>query len=154
MKRTFLSLVATLAIAVCVAACGTGSAGTLGIEALDEVSGIRVVAENAGSDQRATTSGAITLGEGDVLLISHDLTKGALHLTVTSQDGATVAYDDVAEGRVLFTCEAAPGVYDVEVTGEGTTGSMVVCAQSAAELEAQDASLTEALEDTGVEIAE
>lgn len=155
MKKTKVtSLLATLALALGLAACGSGAAASLSIEPLDEAVGVRVVAENAGADQMAISSGALTLQGGDVILVSPDLQKGSFNLTITSQDGATTAYDDKAEGRVLFTCEANPGTYDVQVSGDGATGTMVVCAQSAEELAAQDASLEEALEEANEQAQE
>jgi hypothetical protein len=150
-KSVFASSVA-LALVLGLVGCGSGTgAPTLGIEPLTEVSGVRVTAENASADQIATAEGAITVGDGELILISPDLTKGALHLTIVSEDGSAKPYDDEASGRVLFTADADPGVYNVEVSGNDATGTMVVCAQSKDELAAQDASLAEALEDAGVE---
>ena len=152
MKKGIIASSMALALVLGLAGCGSGAdagAGTLGIEPLTEVSGVRVTAENAGDDQMATSEGAITVGDGELILISPDLTKGALHLTIVSEDGSMKPYDDEASGRVLFTTDADPGVYNVEVKGKDATGTMVVCAQSKEELAAQDASLDEALEQVG-----
>ena len=136
---------AACALALTIAACG--GAGTYEQALLEEASGIKVTAENAGSDQEATTEGAIEVEEGDTIVISPDTTKGSFHLTITSADGGKTIYDDDVEGRVLFTTAAEPGTYDVTTSGNGVTGSMTVFAQSQEELLEQDTSLAEALDE-------
>lgn len=146
-----MATMTALAAAGMLAACGA-AASSLAMDSLDEADGVKVVAENAGEDKVATLGGAIEIGDGDVLVISPFLDKGALHLTVTSGDGKVTAYDDDADGKVMFSVDAEPGTYDVQVTGvDGATGWMTVFAQDADELAAQDASLGEALEEAGVD---
>ena len=150
MKLTKIVLVAlTAALALALAACG--GASTYSQETLEEADGIKVIAENAGSDQTAITEGAITVKEGDVIVISPCMEKGSFHLTITSQDGKTVAYDDDASGRVLFTIDAEPGVYDVKTSGNDATGWMTVFSSNAEEEAALNASLEEVLEANGIE---
>lgn len=152
MKATKIALVAvTFALALMLAACGSTSSYSQ--EVLEEVSGVKVVAENAGSDQSAITEAGITVKEGDIIVISPFMQKGSFHVTITSEDGKTVAYDDDAEGTVLFYVEAQPGVYDVKTSGNDATGEMTVFAQNAEEAAALDASLQEALEDAGADEA-
>lgn len=141
-------MIAALALACMLVACGTH---TLSMEALDEVSGVKVIAENAQEDNVATSEGAITVAEGDAIIISPCLDKGAFHLTITGSDGQTVAYDDDVDGRVLFQTDVAPDTYEVEVSGRDATGWMTVFAQPTDTLAEQDAALAEALEDAGVD---
>ena len=140
----------TFALMLGLVACG--GASSLAQETLDEADGIKVTAENAGSGSSATTGGAITVKEGDVIVISPFTDKGSFHLTITSTDGKVVAYDDDVEGKVMFAINAKPGTYDVTTKGNGgTTGWMTVFSQSAQELAEQDASLAAELEKAGAD---
>lgn len=130
---------------------GCGGKSSLEIETLDEASGVRVTAENAGKDQVVDSEGAITVTDGDVIIVSPCLDKGAFHLTITSADGKTTVFDDDVTGRVMFQTEAAPDTYNVTVSGAGATGWMTVFATSADEIAQEDASLAEALEGAGVD---
>ena len=143
-----MKTVAGLALCLALAACGAHS---LGVDMLEDASGVKVTAENAGSKDSAVSEGAITVAEGDVIVISPCLDKGSFHLTITEHDNGTAVYDDDAEGRILFTIEAAPGTYDVEVSGNGATGWMTVFSESGEDLAAQDESLAEALEGVNID---
>lgn len=133
-------------------ACAGGS--SLSQNTLDEASGIKVTAENASSGSSATTGGAVTVKEGDVIVISPFTEKGSFHLTIASTDGKVVAYDDDVEGKVMFAINAKPGTYDVTTKGNGgTTGWMTVFSQSAQELVEQDASLAAELEKAGANVS-
>ena len=133
-----------LVLAVTLGACGK-STSTYSQEMLDEASGIKVTAENGQTTDEALTEGAITVKEGDVIVISPFTEKGSFHLTITSSDGKVI-YDDDASGKVLYTIGAEPGVYDVKTNGNDVTGWMTVAAQSTEDLMAQDEALQEALE--------
>ena len=137
-----------VAMVCLLAACGKHS---MSLELLDEASGVKVTAENAGKDDVVTSEGAITVEDGDVIVISPFLDKGSFKLTITNTDDGTVVYDDVAEGKVLFQIDAVPGTYTVEASGNGATGWMTVFAESADEIEEQDESLAEALEDVDID---
>jgi len=143
------SIAMALVLTLVLAACG-GKASTLTSDLLDEASGIRVEAENAGAEQSISTEDAITVKEGEVIVVSPCMDKGAFHLTITGEDG-TVVYDDKAEGRIMYQVAALPGVYDVSVTGDGATGWMTVFAFSADELAAQDEALATTLSDLGID---
>ena len=142
------SAAAAFALALTLVACGGTS--TLQQEALDEVSGVKVTAENAKADNVATTDGAITVEEGDVIVVSPFTEKGSFHLTITAADGSNV-YDEDVEGKVLFTVGALPGTYKVTTSGNGVTGWMTVFAQGTSELDDQDAALIEELGEMGVD---
>jgi len=140
------SMALGFALAFTLAGC-TQSSSTYAQVTLDDVSGIRVEAENAGSDQEATTEGAIEVKDGDVIVISPATDKGGFHLTITNAQTKEVIYDDDVSGKVMYTIGAEPGTYDVTTSGNGVTGSMTVFAQSQEELLEQDTSLAEALDE-------
>lgn len=147
--RSIVSAVCALLIGVALTSCGGPS--SYGQDLLDEVSGIKVTAENSKGDS-ALTEGAIVVGENGTIAISPDLTKGSIHLTITSEDGKTVVYDDDASGRVMYTIAADPGTYDVQTTSkDGATGAMTVFAIDQEELAAQDEALADALDEAGVD---
>ena len=151
MNKKITSAVAVLALALTLGACSSTSS-SYAQETLDEVSGIKVEAENAGSDSSATTEGAITVEEGDTIVISPNIEKGSFHLTITSEDGKTTVFDDDVSGKVMFTQAAEPGVYNVTTNGNGTTGEMTVFAQSQDELAKQNADLADAIEEATEDI--
>lgn len=151
MNKKFASIVAALSLALTLGACSS-SASSYDQVTLDEASGIKVTAENAGADSSATTDGAITVGENDSIMISPFTEKGSFHLTITSEDGKKTVYDDDVSGKNLFTIEAEPGVYDVTTSGNGVTGWMTVAAQNNDELAEQNDQLNEVLEDQGIDM--
>ena len=151
MKVTKIASVAAASLlALTLMACTTSSS-SYEQYTLDEVSGIKVEAENAGSDSEAVTESGIEVKEGDVIVISPVTDKGSFHLTITSDADKSVIYDEDVEGRVLYTVAAKPGTYTVTTNGNNVTGWMTVFAQSQDELAAQDASLDEALEEAGLD---
>lgn len=139
-----VTAVCAFVLALTLAAC---SKSTYGQVALDEVSGVKITAENANADNSATTEGAIVVKEGDVIVISPMTDKGSFHLTITSDDGSTTVYDEDVSGQVLFNIDAKPGSYTVTSSGNNVTGWMTVFAESADELAEQDAALAETLEE-------
>ena len=149
-NKGILAGIAAFALAATLAACG-GTAGSYEQVTLDEASGIKVTAENADSDMEATTEGAITVKEGDGIVISPFTDKGSFHLTITSSS-SDVIYDEDVSGKQLFMIDAEPGTYDVTTSGNGTTGWMTVFAQNKEEEAAIDASLTEELEKQEAEV--
>jgi len=138
-----------LALATTLVACGSPSSYEQTL--LDEASGIKVTAENASAGSSAVTENAITVEEGDVIVISPFTQNGSFHLTITSQDGKTTVYDDDASGKVLFSIEAEPGVYNVTTSSNGVTGWMTVFAESQDDINEQDEALEDAFEREGVE---
>lgn len=148
LNKLFVAL-AACALALTLVACGGES--YLSMEPLDEVSGVRITAENASKGSACLGDRDLEVKEGDVIIISPDLTKGSFHLTITNSDDETVVYDEDVDGRVLFQTAAVPGTYDVSVEGNNATGSMTVFAESTEELDQQNASLEEALEEAGVD---
>jgi len=143
-----ISGIAALALAITLAACG--GKGTLEQVTLDEADGIKVTAENASTDQEVTTTGAITVEEGDGIIISPFTEKGSFHLTITSSDGEAI-YDDDVDGKVYFMIDAEPGTYDVTTSGNRVTGWMTVFSQNKDDEAAINASLDETLEENDID---
>lgn len=150
LSKRFIGIVSTFVLAFSLVACGGGPV-SYKQELLTDASGIKVTAENAGSDQSAVSASAIEVKDGDVICISPCLDKGSFHLTITSSDGKNTVYDKDTDGRVLFTIEAAPGKYDVKTTGNNATGWMTVFAMSTKDIQEQNDALKEKLEQEGVE---
>ena len=148
MGKRIAAGMAGIAMAVALAACGASSYEQV---LLDEADGIKVTAQNAGSDQTATTEGAITVGENDLVVISPCLDKGSFHLTISPTDGGKDLYDEDVDGRILFPIDAEPGTYDVTTSGNGATGWMTVFSQDKDEEAEIAASLDEKLEEVGEE---
>ena len=145
-------IVMALAFAAALAACSASAYSQEILENDTDGLYLNITAENA-SGNTATTEGALTVEKGDLIVISPNLTKGSIHVTITSSDGKTVAYDDDTTGRVLFSVMAVPGEYDVATTGiDGATGSMTIFSQNSDELAAMDSSLVEGLEQNGVDL--
>ena len=146
--RSIASAVCALALGMTLVACGGPSSYSQ--ELLTEASGIKVTCENSKGDT-ALSEGAIVVEENGIVVISPDLTKGSIHVKITSEDGKTTVYDDDADGRILFTVAAEPGTYDVETTSNGATGSMTVFGTNQQEFIEQDEALIDALETQGVD---
>ena len=150
-----VSIAIATAMALMLVACGSQESSSLSQMTLDEADGVKVIAENATADNECFTEGALTVEEGDVIVISPFLSQGSLHVTITSTDGKTTAYDDDADGQVLFTVAAEPGTYNVKTSGGAhgkAVGEMTIFSQSGEELAEQDAALADELEKNGVEL--
>lgn len=148
--RSVASAIFAFALGVTLVACDGSSYSQ---ELLTEASGIKVTCENS-TDDTALTEAAIVVEENGTIVISPDLTKGSIHVKITSEDGKTTVYDDDADGRVMYTVAAEPGTYDVETTSNGATGAMTVFAMNQEELAEQDEALADALDAAGVDAEE
>ena len=157
-KKLILPVVAIsvlLASVLALAGCAGGK-GTLSAEVIAETGAFKIVASDAPNNAGIKSAGAVTLKDGDALIVSPDLQKGSLQVTITSGSG-TVVLDEKVDGRILDTYEVNPGTYDVEVTCKqaGTTGALVIAATNAAEFEKQNKDLEAVLtRDAGSEAAE
>ena len=146
------SSIVACSLACALAACGSKPTPSFKQSALDDANGIKVEAVNAEGGASTTSGGAITVKEGDVIVISPVTESGNFHLTIAPTGGGAAIYDEDVKGSVLFNIEAAPGTYDVTTTtSSGVTGDMTVFAQSKAEFDAMDASLADALEKEGID---
>lgn len=152
--RTVLVACACI-LAVCtvvLTGCGSKGAGTLSSEIIAETGAFKATASDAKLDAGVGASAAITIKDGDVLMVSPDLTQGKMQVTLTDDSGK-VAFDQEVSGRVLDTYEVDPGTYDINMTCKeaGTTGTVLAASNNKEELAAQDKALDEALEEAGVE---
>lgn len=147
------SAAAAFALTFSLVACGGGPRpSTFKQETLPEADGIKVTSENAAANSSATTQGAFTVAEGDLVVVSPDVSKGSFHLTITSTDGSKTVYDDNANGHVMFNVNAETGTYDVKTTAyQGTTGTMTVFSMKKSEQDAQNDALEDALAKENIE---
>lgn len=150
-KRTVFALIAAFVFAFMLAACSGN--GTFGSEFVEETGAFRVVADDAPKDATVKVSGALTIEEGQLLLVSPDLTSGRVQLRILGADDEAV-FDEEVGGRILDTYTIAPGEYTVEVINlrNGTTGTMLVFGIDEEEFAQENASLEEALSQGGIEL--
>jgi len=153
MKKYTEILSACTAFVLCVMLTGCISTSTTSYKqyTLEDVSGIKVEAENATEDQETLTEGGLVVTEKDRVCISPLCDEGSFHVTITPNGGTEPVYDEDAEGRVLYYIDLQPGTYDVTTYGNGVTGELVIAAQNSDDIAAMDASLDEALADAGVD---
>ena len=145
MKRfKILTGAAALAFCLALAGCGANNAGSAAYTqkplSEGEACGVEVVANNA-KDETATTKDALTVKEGDLIILSPMTDGGSFHVTITSSDDKTPVFDDDVSGSVLRSVEAAPGTYDIETKANTVSGSLTVSAQNKEEYERQNAEL-------------
>lgn len=153
-RMTKAALITLAALAACMAilagCAGNAGGGTLSSEVIAETGAFKVIADNADANSAVGISEGVTLKQGDVLLVSPDLTQGKLQVTLTDKSGNT-AFDEEASGRILDTHEIEAGTYDIMVACKqaGTTGALVVAAVNAEEFAQQDKDLEKTLEAMG-----
>lgn len=151
-----LRIVAIAVAAALVLALGACAGGMLSLEELeyDDGSGgtyLKATAENGANGTESFSERALTVGEGDVIVLSPFTENGSFHVTITSSDDKSVAYEDDVSGRVLFSVGVAPGTYDVSVGANSVTGSMTIAVRDSAELAAENESLAEALKESNID---
>ena len=146
-----LSACTTFVLCVMLTGCISTSTASYKQYTLEDVSGIKVEAENATEDQETLTEGGLVVTEKDRVCISPLCDEGSFHVTITPNGGTEPVYDEDAEGRVLYYIDLQPGTYDVTTYGNGVTGELVIAAQNSDDIAAMDASLDEALADAGVD---
>lgn len=151
-KSSLVAIVVLVACMVVLAGCAANvGGGTLNSEFIEETGAFKVVADNADANSAIGVGAAVTLEEGDALLVSPDLTKGKLQVTLKDKSG-NIAFDEEVSGRILDTYEVSAGTFDITVACKeaGTTGALVVAAVNADEFEQQDRDLEKALESLNV----
>ena len=150
MKRTIACAVAA-ALACMLLLAGCAGRGTLSSAIDDETGAYKVTANDAGKDSAVVAGGGVILEEGQILVVSPDLTKGSLQVRLV--DGSNnVVLNEKVSGRVLATFDIAPGEYAIGVTcnENGTTGTLLVASVNVAEFEQQNQDLDAILKSTGV----
>lgn len=139
-----------VAFAVVLAGCAAAGGGTLSSEVNADTGAFKATASNADLDSAVGSTDAITLTKDDLLLVSPDLTKGKMQVTLTDKSDNTV-FDKVVDGRVLDAYEVKEGTYNIMMTCKeaGTTGSVLAVSINAQEYAAQNESLDEAMAKIG-----
>lgn len=163
-RKAAAGIFCTAALALALAGCG--DTAVMGSVVNDETGGFDVTAENA---YGTTCSGSVSIAEGECLVVSPMLEKGHLLLTVAPEEELNAAIEDepgktlqdvgtedfstdhsvqfTVDGKAMSAYALEPGAYEVLVTAEKekTTGTMAVLPRSIEELQAEDASLAEAI---------
>lgn len=151
-RNRWLTLALALTLALFLAACGQASVFTA--ELNDETRGIDVTAENAGAGSALGSS--ITIGEGECLVISPDLSQGSLTVRAALMEReATVddlgtadelSLEEAVEGKVMTAYYLEPGEYAIGIAcTEKATGTVQIMPCSIEELEQQNADLAAAI---------
>ena len=158
-KKQLLSAFA-IVLAGSLAACG--ETGSLSDSIDSETGTITYTAEKATAGS-ALSGATVDVKEGDIVVVSPLMDKGALNVQLTqgaigTEDFAEEpAVDEDFDGKVLKTFEVDPGEYTVTVSvagNEATTGTLSVHAKSKADYEAENKSLQETVEEVSKSIEE
>lgn len=149
--RKALAFAAVAALACMLLLSGCAGRGTLSSDIDDQTGAYKVTASDAGKDSAVATSGGVIIEEGQILVVSPDLTKGSLQVRLVAGVDDVVLNEKVS-GRVLSTFDIAPGEYAIGVTcnENGTTGALVIAPVNATEFEQQNQDLDAALKSSGV----
>lgn len=138
--KKLASVLAAFALVATLGACASQSA--LRCTSNDETRGIDIEATNA--EDMLEEKFDIEIAEGECLVVSPVIEgKGSIKLHVLSQ-GAEVTTIEAA-GKVMTAYALEPGAYQITVEGAGATGTVAVMPYSIADIEAQNASLGQAL---------
>lgn len=147
-KTLAITFACALAAALALAGCASGS---MGLDVLDEANGYKITVQNAGKDNVVT--GDLKVGLAECVCVSPDLSKGKLHVTL-STEGGTAVIDQDFDGRVLTYIPVSLGDYTLQVTGVGgATGSMTISTWKVADVIKMNSELEKELENTTGESA-
>lgn len=165
-RKIAAGILGAVVLALALTACGEKP--TMGSKINDETGGFDVTAKNV---YGTGCSGNVTIAEGECLVVSPVLEKGHFVLTVvpeeemnalmedaTSKSVEEIGTDDFSpeqgmkitvEGKIMQAYAVEPGAYYVFVMTEKekTTGTMAVMPRSIEELQAENAALTETLQE-------
>lgn len=139
MKR-IAAISVVLVMAFALAACAPS---TLAIDT-DE-SGVHAVAKN-GAEGSGT--GNITIPEGHGLCINHIVNKGSFHVTAVDSKGDVVFDEDLTDN--IADMVPAQGEIDLVISAKGADGTVDVIAYDEEAQAQADATLDEALEQSGL----
>lgn len=142
MKSFKLASFATaFALAASLAACGAGTFHT----DVDENGKIEITAEHATNPQ-TTNITSISVNAGECIVVNPLLESGSIHLTIEDGTGATKVFDGDVDGKIMFTVDAEPGIYEVVVSPSAATGTMSILTGDPEALGQADAALDELVE--------
>ena len=161
MKKKLFALSVVLILALALTACG--AKGTMGVEPNEETGGVDVTFEKAGDGTASLAY--ITIGEGECLVVSPNLEKGAAQIVVTRMEREATqndlgtadepSLDETVQGKAMTTYDLEPGEYALGITArENPTGTMMILPYSAEEIRAQDEALAEELAKLGITLPE
>ena len=141
MKKTII-LALSLALLLTLTAC---SGGELNAKFDPQTGGVEITADNA---SRGLAVGELTLGEGECLVVSPLLDKGYFLLELRrADDPDRIVESRRVEGRAMSTLALDPGTYELRLSVERrTSGTLSLLPRSQAQVDAENASLIEALE--------
>ncbi len=126
-KRFALALFTLVAAACLLCTACACSQGSFKGE-IDNKTGIyQVTADNAGKDSAIKASGAIVLGEGQMMVVDSKLSSGAVVVKLISSAGETVI-EETVEGTNSngFGTIAATYTLEVDCAKNGTTGTIEI----------------------------
>ena len=127
--RRIATVVAALALATTLGACGKGTLSTN----MTNEGAVEIVAKEA-DIATTTTAGSITVDEGQCIVISPVVEEGFIRVTIETGDGKVTVYDKDVTGTEYFTVDADPGIYDVVTAAENATGHVVILTAEQAKL--------------------
>ena len=150
-KRTLGTFVVSMALAGLLVACG-GTNASRSLSSGEEPGTYEVSAVNAGEDQVASSE--FTIGEGELFIVSPMLEKGSIRVALSIAGTDEIMFEETVSGSVFYSYEVDPGSYILDISGvegEDATGSVHILTMSAKELEEQEESLKESLEEVGMD---
>lgn len=155
LKIVLLAALCALTMSMVALTGCAGSQGTLSSDINDETGAYVVTAENAGKGSALGMSGGLVIEEGQVLMMSPVLEKGALQVTLSDETG-TVLFNEEASGKVLSTYTVDPGNYGVGISckTDGTTGTLLIVGIDPADFEKQDKVLEDLLAESGIALSD
>lgn len=139
--KKIVALVATLAMAFMLVACGKSS---LAVTSDDD--GIHAVATNKAE---GSATGNITIADGYGMCINHIVEKGSFHVKATDEAGNVVFDDDITDN--ILNLVPVTGEIDVVITANKATGTIDIIAYDVEAQAMADATLPDALEEAGVD---
>ena len=135
MRKALLIAVMAAAFACLLVVAGCAGKGTLASEIIDGTDAYKVTASDAGKGSAVAASGGIVVGEGQVLTLESELSRGSLQLRLINGAGDVIIYEKVS-GRTITTFDLDPDDYGIGVTcnEDGATGTLIVDVVDASEI--------------------
>ena len=146
LKGVFVSAVLCALLLSALVLVGCAGKGSLSSDLGDGDGAYKVTADDAGKGSAVMASGGFVVEEGQIVVISPDMTKGNLQIRLLNASGDLVI-DEKVSGHVLSTYEVASGDYGIAAVcnEDGATGTVLVVAVDKAEFEKQNQDLEAAL---------
>jgi len=139
--KKIVALVATLAMAFMLVACGKSS-----LSVTSEDDGIHAVAKNRAE---GAATGNITIEDGYGMCINHIVESGSFHVKAIDQEGNVVFDDDITDN--IMNLVPVTGEIEVGITANKATGTIDIIAYDVEAQAMADATLPDALESVGLD---